>query len=334
MQSASYIDKKFSMLSFNARLLFKEMEAREISLELISGTEIVKATYKNHSEFFDDMFVSTVTYPAGIMADDKYYAKNVLINKGFKTTRGKIFTNANVKDALLYAEKLNFPVVLKPTIGTHGDNVFLDIASGKELEKKIRHFLKMKYGNGYYLIEKQYTGNEFRLLITKDDFFAAVSRIPANITGNGIDTIKSLIDLENFRRMNPRSTCLCEIKIDEITLDFLKKNNLRLNQVLEKDKKIFLRKNSNVTTGGNCYEITNKVHPTVIQLAKDILSVFKGMPFLGIDLLCKDVSMPLKDYAICELNTAPGLSLHMMPEKGEPKNVAKAFIDVIFPETK
>jgi cyanophycin synthetase len=188
-------------------------------------------------------------------------------------------------------------------------------------------------GNGHFLIERYVEANEYRLFVTSDGFFAAVQRTPASVLGDGISTIQELVNKENFKRMNPRDTCLCEIKIDEIVKSFLHIKGFSLNSVPLVGERVFLRQNSNVSTGGNCIEITNSVHNSVIKLANSIREKL-GVSYLGIDLLCDDIGSQLKEYVICELNSAPGLSLHMMPENGKPQNTASAVADVLFPETK
>lgn len=39
-------------------------------------------------------------------------------------------------------------------------------------------------------------------------------------------------------------------------------------------------------------------------------------------------------YNIIEVNTVPGIHMHMRLSKGKPRNVAKYIVDMIFPETK
>jgi cyanophycin synthetase len=226
-------------------------------------------------------------------------------------------------------------VVLKPTVGSHGDHVYTDIITTKDLSEKIDIFKEKNVGNGYCLVEKQVQGEEYRLFVSHRGFFAAVNRIPANVIGDGKSNLLSLIQQENFRRMNPRKNCLCEIRLDDITFDFMEKNGLTLDQIPTDGQKVFLRGNSNVSTGGNCYDVTDDAHPSVLCLAKKILSSFPGLPFVGIDLICPDIRHDINKtgYFICELNSAPGLSLHLLPETGKPREVVKELVDLLFPET-
>ena len=324
----------FSKISFNGGLFVKEMQKRGINVRYIKETNIIFASYKNHREIAYDIHSGLLNYPVGWIINDKFYSKKWLELQGISVASGCVFSFNQLKKALLYAGQLGFPVVLKPAVGSHGDGVFMFIDNKKELAEKIK-ILEEKAGNGYFLIEKQVEGNEYRLFLTRNGFFAAVERVPANVIGDGKKTLLALIQEENFRRMNPRNTCLCEIRLDALTFDFMDKNNLTLDDIPKKDKIVFVRGNSNVSTGGNCYDVTDLAHPTVKALARQILKSFPGLPYIGVDLLCGNISKKItkNNYTVCELNSAPGLSLHMMPEKGIARDVAGALVDLLFPES-
>ena len=77
-------------------------------------------------------------------------------------------------------------------------------------------------------------------------------RIPPFVVGNGKDTIKQLIDElnSNPERGNDHENNLTKIKIDNEVINYIKEQGASLNKVLEKNKKIILRKNANISTGG------------------------------------------------------------------------------------
>lgn len=329
-------DFKFEKISFNAGLLVKEMLKRKIKVKLIEDTEIIQAQFKKHKELLYDIHSSLLSYPLGWIVNDKYYTKKYLQKNKITVADGEFFGINEKNLTLKYSKKIGFPIVLKPTIGSHGDNVWTDIKTIKELDEKIEIFKNKKNHNGYFIVEKQVKGNEHRIFVTKKGFIAVVKRIPANVIGDGVNNILALIKKENFKRMNPRINCLCEIRLDEITFDYMEKNDLILDFIPKKGEKVFVRANSNVSTGGNCFDVTDKVHVSVKKLADKILKIFPDLPYIGFDLICDDITKKLKkdSYIVCELNSAPGLSLHMMPEKGQPRNVAGALIDLLFPETK
>lgn len=306
---------------------------RGVKLKRLRKTHVVQTKKGKHKEVFYDIYSNSIPYTKGLMVDDKYYAKNYLQRHGLPVNQGKVFKRKDFLKALAYAQKIGFPVVLKPVMSSHGDHVYMDIRNKKYLSSVVKKFTSQYLGDPYYLIEKQYMGEEYRLFVTKNNFFAAVHRIPANIKGDGKHTIRYLVKKENRRRMNPRNTCLCKILLDSEAEKFLGSRGLSVKYTPKKNETIQLRRNSNVSTGGNCFDITDEVHGSYVRFAKKVLRTL-GTPFVGIDLMCKDITKKSEDYVICELNSAPGISLHMMPEKGKPRNVASAIADVMFPETK
>ena len=116
----------------------------------------------------------------------------------------------------------------------------------------------------------------------------------------------------------------------------MNKNNISMKDIPNKDEKIYLRHNSNVAKGGLCIDYTDKIHPSVIENCKKILETFSGLSYVGIDYMSKDiVAEQTSDmYNIVEVNTVPGIHMHMKPSEGTPRNVAKYMVDMIFPETR
>ncbi|MDR2541212.1 MAG: hypothetical protein LBD11_05635 [Candidatus Peribacteria bacterium] len=135
--------------------------------------------------------------------------------------------------------------------------------------------------------------------------------------------------------MHPRNSCLCEIYLDDIAEKFLKDTRVKLSDIPAKGEKVYIRPNSNVSGGGNCHDVTDSVHPSVISIAREILQKLT-LPYVGIDFMTKDITkkQTKNSYSICELNTMPGLSLHTHEETGRVRNVAGALVDLIYPETK
>ena len=59
-----------------------------------------------------------------------------------------------------------------------------------------------------------------------------------------------------------------------------------------------------------------------------------GLDCVGIDALAKDISLPLdlSGLKVVEVNAAPGFRMHLEPTNGQPRNVAKPIVDMLFPE--
>lgn len=112
--------------------------------------------------------------------------------------------------------------------------------------------------------------------------------------------------------------------------------NLKLDSIPKVNEKVYLRANSNIATGGTCEDFTDKVHPSVIKICKKVLETFPGLPYAGIDFLCSDISkkQTKNSYIILEVNSIPGIKMHMYPSIGTSRNISKYIVDLMFPETK
>lgn len=186
------------------------------------------------------------------------------------------------------------------------------------------------------MIEEFFDANEYRVFYTKNDDYAVLWRKPASVIGDGKNSIFQLIEKENYKRMNPRKNTMCKIYKDKIMDMFLEKRGISYDYIPLENEEVQVRPNSNIALGGTPIDQTEVVHPSVLKICKNILNSFPGVPYLGIDFMTKDISQEqsFNDYRIIEVNTVPGVDMHFRPGIGEPRNIAKYMVDLIFPETK
>jgi len=324
-----------SKVDYNTGLFLKELEQRKIQLDFIGNTEVVLATYRSHTELLFDIFSSINPFVVGWIINDKVLTKKILSIAKIKVAPGEPFTRFQKMEACKFAKRIGYPVVIKPTASGHGDYVYMGINNEADLLEKIDILVDEYIGLGYYLIEKEITGQEYRLFYANNGFFAAVHRTPAKVIGDGKQSLAALVQAENYRRMNPRKNCLCEIKMDGVMFDYLEKTKHSITEIPAKNEIVQLRPSSNVSKGGNCEDITDQAHSTFRKLANQIMTAIPQARCLGIDLICEAIDQPSnrQTWVVCELNASPGLSLHMSPENGKPRNVAGALADLLFPET-
>ncbi len=325
---------ELSQLHTNQRLFIMEMQSRGINVDVIyKEMELIRAEYGKHIEWILDRDSSITPYSVSIICGDKYVTKKILEQSEISVPTGEKFFPEEWKLSILYARKIGFPVVIKPVFGSHGDHIYMDIENETELE----HIITNVFVNGIkkpFIIEKQFEGKEYRVFLTKNGDYAVLHRDPASVIGDGKHTISELIEIENEKRKE-RTNSLCPIAVDEITEIYMKKNNISMDDIPEENKKVYLRHNSNVAKGGLCIDYTDKIHNSVIENCKKILETFSGLSYVGIDYMSKNIEENQTEdmYNIVEVNTVPGIHMHMRPSHGEPRNVAKYMVDLIFPET-
>lgn len=265
---------------------------------------------------------------------NKELTKSWLEKHGVPVPEGKRFSSdATDEEIINYAESLGFPVVIKPTRGTRGHGVISNIYHLDFLKKAI-HYVRSELNSKDVIVEKHVTGEEYRIFVIEDEVIAVLNRVPANVTGDGIHTIKQLINLKNRRRRrNPRlSSCL--IKVDFEIKNLLKKKGLTLDYVPDKGERIFLRKKSNISMGGDSIEITEEFPEEIKQVAIDAIKALPGLAHAGVDVIVNIDPVTKKPMGyVLEINAVPQIGSLVFPMRGQARDIPGAIVDYYFPET-
>lgn len=321
-------------------LLAKEAIKRGIRVEHINYYQeemaFLELSYNKHFEYISGQISSKASAAAIYAENNKMVAKSLLSRKKISVAKGMLFNKNKINKAYEFIKEIEYPVVIKPFDGTHGDLVFIGLKKKKDCEEAIKKIIKK---SNYVLVEKEFKGEEFRFIASRDKVFAVTNRDPANIVGDGINNIKQLIKIKNSNplRGEKNEKPLTKIKIDSITKQNLDEQKIRLDYIPNKEEKIYLRKESNISTGGDSIDVTDQVHLELKKIAVRAVCAIPGLDYAGVDLMSnQDISKkPTKgSYIIVEINSSPGIYPQHFPFKGKSRDVAKEIIDMLFPETK
>ena len=177
--------KQLARLHTNQRLLVSELLRRGVEVDvLVEELELLEACYNGRVEFLLDRDSTVCPYPGSVICSNKYLTKKLLIRAGLRVPRGEQFYADQWTDALRYAESLAFPVVLKPSIGSHGHCCFPDLYDKGDLEQALDWFTAAYGVEGAFLIEEQMPGAEFRIFYTRHGDYAVLHRDPAHVVGD------------------------------------------------------------------------------------------------------------------------------------------------------
>jgi len=272
-----------------------------------------------------------VTEEAFNICDDKSLTKKYLKKAGVPVPGGKKFTKKNSKKEIAdYADKIGYPVVLKPTDGNAGKGVFANIQSRDSLKSLIKH-VQDELGYGDILIERFVEGNEYRVVVIEDQILGAMIRRPASVLGDGKHTINQLIHIKNdIRRTNPHLRNRL-IKVDREVIDLLQRSGHTLKSIPGEGERVFLRTKSNLSAGGDSIDVTDHLTPELEKIVIDAGKAIPGLAYYGVDMI---VDLERNKGTILEVNARPGIGGHMFPVEGTPRDFAAAIIDYYFPETK
>lgn len=263
------------------------------------------------------------------IVQDKVKTKEYLSKAGVPVPLGDSFENDN--DIINYAEKVGYPVIVKPLKGSMGKGVHTNITNREELTSVLQE-LRSRYKYKEYMIEKHYDGNEYRIYVVGDKVIGATNRVPANVVGDGQNTIEELIKLKNIERKKNPYLAPKPIKVDYEVKNLLKISGFNLDSIPAEGERVFLRDKSNLSTGGDPIEATDELSEEVQQIAVDTLKALPSIPHAGVDIIV-DPNNNTKGVVL-EANATAEIGFHLFPLEGKAKDVPGAVIDYYFPKSK
>lgn len=304
-----------------------EATKRGIPIIRIGEESMFQLGYGKYSKTIQATVGSDTKQIAVSIAQDKLLTKELLKLHCIPVACG--MKVGNKADAILGAEDIGYPVVLKPQFGNQGKGVITNIKDELELSNAYERLIK-DYKD--IMIEQHISGGDFRVCSVYGDIVAVSERIPPYIIGDGKSSIEMLIRTinEDIRRGEGHEKELTKIKIDDILTAYLKQKNYLLETILPNGQRLNLKDTANLSTGGFAIDCTELICEENIELCKRAVSAI-GLDICGIDLLCQDISKPLNETgAIVEINAAPGIRMHHNPSSGTKRNVAGHIIDELF----
>ncbi len=164
---------------------------------------------------------------------------------------------------------------------------------------------------------------------------AAARRDPPSVVGDGLHSVRELVEEVNKdpRRGSGHATSLTKIRFDDIALACLAGQGMHADSVPAKGRRVTLRHNANLSTGGAATDVTDDVHPEVAQRAVAAAQMV-GLDICGVDVVSNSILHPLEEQGggVVEVNAAPGLRMHLSPSFGKGRPVGEAIISAMFPE--
>jgi cyanophycin synthetase len=303
--------------------------ARGIPIRRLTDGSMVQFGWGARQRRIQAAETDTTSAIAEAIAQDKDLTKSLLHAAGVPVPMGR--PAQSIEDAWAIAMEVGLPVVLKPQDGNQGKGVSVNITERSAFE----HAYATAERYGTVMVEKFLPGHDYRLLVVGNKLVAAARREPPLVVGDGKHTVRQLVDLVNAdpRRGDGHSTSLTKIRFDDIAIGRLHQQDLQPESVPAKGRRVILRNNANLSTGGTATDVTDEVHPEVAARVVEAAQMV-GVDICGVDVVCETVSRPLEKQngGIVEVNAAPGLRMHISPSFGKGRDVGNAVIDHMFPD--
>ena len=94
---------------------------------------------------------------------------------------------------------------------------------------------------------------------------------------------------------------------------------------------VYLRGNSNISTGGDSLDFTEEIPESYQKLAIESAKA-AGATFCGVDMMIDDITSEESDsnYSIIEIDFNPAIHIHCYPYKGENRKADEKILDLLF----
>ena len=271
------------------------------------------------------------SYITFLIMEDKQISKIVLEEAGLRVPPGRHYANQAAALADYEYFHQNAPAIaVKPTTTNFGTGItVLQSYTQADYERAVRIAFTH---DASVIIEAFVPGMEYRFLVIGDECVAVANRVPANVTGAGQRSIRELVAEKNTdpRRGVGHVTPLEKIQLDDTELNYLKGQALTPDSVPAKDEQVFLRKNSNISTGGDSLDRTDDVPAEYREIAVRAAQSVSAQ-ICGVDIIIKDLAAPVTEqsYGILEINFNPVLYIHNFPYAGKNRRVGEKILDLL-----
>jgi cyanophycin synthetase len=296
---------------------YKELDKKKYTVDKENKIIIFNDKIINYSKHFN-------TDESIINAKNKFITSDILSKKNIPIPKYlKIDLNSDVSEIQqqIKNKNISYPVVMKPINGTFGIDVMTDIETTEELTDVI-NFLKVKYKD--CMLEEQISGDCYRIFVFNNQVLDVIKREKPYVIGDGIHTIKELIDIRNIEQ---KKIDLMEVKnISEIVI---KKQGYKINSIPDKNIKIYISNVINMHNGARIFRtpiesIPQKNIDLFIKVNKAMNITCSGLDFLSDDIT---IEYDKNNGRILEVNGTPDTEIH---QKIKNYNFFERLVNSIF----
>jgi GNAT-family acetyltransferase (TIGR03103 family) len=307
----------YEALNPYARLIVDEARRRGVHVTVTDAEGgFFRLSYGGRSIHCRESLSELTSAVAMSICDDKAVTRRLVEKAGLKVPEQ--MEDVGDRETLKAFLNKHGKVVVKPARGEQGRGVAVGLESMEAAERAIDAAREIC---DRVLVEACFEGEDLRLVVIDHRLVAAAMRRPPHVVGDGRSTIRKLIEAQSRRRAaatGGEST----IPVDEETERCVAAGKHGLDDVLEEGIELMVRKAANLHTGGSIHDVTEEVHPKLVEAACKASRAI-DIPVVGIDFIVRSPSRP--DYVFIEANERPGLANH------EPQPTAERFVDLLFP---
>ncbi|HEU4894193.1 MAG TPA: acetate--CoA ligase family protein, partial [Acidimicrobiia bacterium] len=274
----------------STQAIIDEAASRDIPYLRIDKHSLVQLGQGVHQKRIRATVTSQTSWLAVDIASDKRLTSQLLANAGLPVPRGHEVHSE--EEAIQTADRLGYPVAVKPADGNHGRGVSLGIESSDAVRKAFA-VARAESRSGGVIVENLVAGKDYRVLVIGGTMAALAERVPAQVVGDGSQTVEELVIETNRdpRRGMGHENVLTRLELDEPALELLAEQGYQLDDVPPEGEVVKLRLTANLSTGGTSIDRTLEAHPENVEIAESAARVV-GLDVAGVDFVAPDITLP------------------------------------------
>lgn len=331
MKSTPYTLKGYEDFELSTQILLKDAIKNGVKFKILDRGENFISLEKNGKVEYIKQATKTSldSYVTMLIMENKVVTKKLLKDNGVVVPDGRDYSDIDL--AKSDYRKYSAGTVIKPKSTNFGlgITIFKDEFSKEDYDKAIDIAFKE---DSSILIEKFVKGKEYRIFVIDGEVVGVLHRVPANVMGDGKKSIEELVAEKNLDPLRGEGykTPLEKIKLGEAEKMFLKAQGLDFKYIPEKNEVVYLRENSNISTGGDSLDFTDEILDVYKQIAIQSAAAV-GAKICGVDMMIEDLKEenPKGNYAIIELNFNPAIHIHCYPYKGKNRNLGEKILKAL-----
>lgn len=335
--TAHYALKGYEEMELSTQMLLFDAIQKGINFEILDEQDqFLKLWHKDHVEYVKNgNMTSKDNYVVPLAMANKTVTKKILADAGFPVPAGDEFTS--LEQGLAYYPLIkNKQIVVKPKSTNFGlgISIFQEPASLENYQKA----LEIAFAEDTaVLVEEFIPGTEYRFFILDGHCEAVLLRVAANVVGDGKHTIRELVAQKNANplRGHDHRSPLEIIALGDIEQLMLAQQGYTPDDVLPDGEKVNLRRNSNISTGGDSIDVTETMDSSYQELSA-AMATSMGAWACGVDLIIPDetqIASKENPHCTCiELNFNPSMYMHTYCAEGPGQAITPKILDKLFPE--
>lgn len=327
----------FRTMELSTQIFLFDAIQKGLEIDILDEQEqFLKLRYQNHVEYVKNAnMTSKDQYIVPLIMENKTVTKKILSDAGFRVPLGREFHSVEEAERA-YAFFAEQAFVIKPKTTNYGLGVTI-FKDGSSLRDYVDAVSLAFKEDEVILIEEFIHGTEYRFFVLENEVKAILLRVPANIVGDGKHSVEALVSAKNLNplRGTGHRTPLEKIQLGDLERLILKEQNLTISAIPKAEQLVYLRENSNISTGGDSIDVTDLVDDSYKALAVEAVKTL-GAAVCGIDIIIPDQTHPLTqdadDYGIIEANFNPAMHIHVYPHRGKGRRLTLSVLEMLYPE--